>query len=177
VETTWLDCSAYYTPWSSTSIQLYISSCLGSCFSDISSEALFRAAMMKLKSSKVRMVCILVIGDFDLFQEEGFGGETFLFFEGSSSSLGSVTSPFLCFSFVPYISLPSPPFSGDMESVFTEALLKYCTSSIFFFLLGPGVSYATYGMSMSDISAGSARIRRSVDHSLVISSKSSSVSL
>jgi hypothetical protein len=46
---------------------------------------------MKLKSSEVRTVCILVIGDFDIFQEEGFEGETFLFFEGSSSSLGGVT--------------------------------------------------------------------------------------
>jgi hypothetical protein len=75
VGTARLDCSACCTPWSSTSILLYISSCLASCFSAISSEASFRAAMMKLKSSEVRMVCILVIGDFDLFREEGFGGK------------------------------------------------------------------------------------------------------
>jgi hypothetical protein len=47
--------------------------------------------MMKSKSSEVRTVCILVMVAFDFFQEEGFKGETFLFFKGLTSSLGGVT--------------------------------------------------------------------------------------
>jgi hypothetical protein len=70
------------------------------------------------------MVCILVIEDFDFFLEEGFRGEMFLFFEGSSSSLGGVNSPFLCSTSTPSISLPSPTYSGDMEAVFTDAYLN-----------------------------------------------------
>jgi hypothetical protein len=78
---------------------------------------------MKSKLSEVRVVCILVIDAFDFFLEEGFRGETFLFFEGSSSSLGGVTSPFFCSTSVPSISPPSPPFSGEIEEVFVEVLL------------------------------------------------------
>jgi hypothetical protein len=70
---------------------------------------------MKLKSSEVRIVYILVIEAFDFFREEGFGGETFIFFEGSSSSLGGVTSPLFYSNSMPSISLPSPPCTGDME--------------------------------------------------------------
>jgi hypothetical protein len=79
---------------------------------------------MKSKSSEVRIVFIFVIESFDFFQEEGFGGETFLFFEGSSSSLGGVTSPLFFSTYAPSISPPSPPCPGDMEAVFTDALSK-----------------------------------------------------
>jgi hypothetical protein len=95
---------------------------------------------MKSKSSGVRIVCNLVIVAFDFFREEGFGGETFLFFKGSSSSLGSVTSPFFFSAYVPSISLPSPPLFGEMKVVFMDVLSKSQTSSVFFILLGPGVS-------------------------------------
>jgi hypothetical protein len=78
---------------------------------------------MKSKSSEVRVVSNLVLVAFDFFLEQGFGGETFLFFKGSSSSLGGVTSPFFYSSSVPSISPPSPPFSGDIEVVFVEVLL------------------------------------------------------
>jgi hypothetical protein len=62
----------------------------------------------------------------DFFQEEGFGGETLLFFKGSASSLGGVTSPLFCSASLSFISStsPSPPRSGDMEAVIPEALLK-----------------------------------------------------
>jgi hypothetical protein len=62
----------------------------------------------------------------DFFQEEGFGGDTFLFFKGSSSSLGGVTFLFFCSTYFSFISStsPSPPCSGDMEAFFPEALLK-----------------------------------------------------
>jgi hypothetical protein len=45
------------------------------------------------KSSVVSTVFILVMVALDFFQEEGFGGETFLFFRGSVSSLSGVLSP------------------------------------------------------------------------------------
>jgi hypothetical protein len=68
--------------------------------------------MMKLKSSNVRVVYILVTEGLGFFPEEDFKGKTFLFFDKSSSSLGGGTSPF-CFSIsVPSISSPSPPSSG-----------------------------------------------------------------
>jgi hypothetical protein len=94
--------------------------------------------MMKSKSSEVRIVCILVIVAFDLFQEEGFRGETFLFFKGSTLSMGGVTSPGLCSN----CTLSPPPRSGDMEAVFPEVLLKFWTSLVFFCLLVPGVFYS-----------------------------------
>jgi hypothetical protein len=71
-----MDYSACCTPWSSISILLYIASYLASYFSSISSEASFRDAIMKSKSSEVRIVCIFVIESFDFFQEEGFRGKT-----------------------------------------------------------------------------------------------------
>jgi hypothetical protein len=90
---------------------------------------------MKSKSLEVRTVYILVMEAFDFFWEEGFRGETFLFFKGSTSSLGDFTSP--------SISLAStsspPPRSGDMEEVFNEVMLKFWTSSVFFRLLVLGV--------------------------------------
>jgi hypothetical protein len=70
------------------------------------------------------MVCILVMVAFTFFREEGFSKETFLFFEGSSSSLGGVTSPFFYSTSMPSISPPSPPCSAEMEAVFTDALSK-----------------------------------------------------
>jgi hypothetical protein len=62
----------------------------------ISKKASFRVAMMKSKSSIVSTVFILVTVAFDFFWEEGFRGETFLFFRGLTSSLGSVTSSGFC---------------------------------------------------------------------------------
>jgi hypothetical protein len=171
VETARLDCRAYCTPHSLVSIRSYISSFFSSYFSAISNEASCRATMRKSKSSEVRKVCILVMVAFDFFHEEGFRGEPFLFFRGSTSS------PCFCSNYFSSNSWPSPPCSGDMEVVFMDALSNSGTSSVLFVLLGLGVSYAVYRLSMSDISAGSAGIRRSADQSLVISSKSSSISL
>jgi hypothetical protein len=119
--------------------------------------------MMKSKSSVVSTVFILVMVALDFFQEEGFGGETFIFFRGSVSSLGSVTSPCFCSTPVPFISSSSPPRPGDIEAFFLEVLLRSWTSSVFFILLGPGVSCMLSGLSRSDSSAGSAGIRRSID--------------
>jgi len=82
----------------------------------ISFEASLTAATMKSKSSNVREVCILVIGVLGLFLEEDFRGETILFFNESSSSLGGGTSTFQVS--VPY-SL-SPSSSGVMEVVLTD---------------------------------------------------------
>jgi hypothetical protein len=62
----------------------------------ISSKASLRDAMMNSKSSVVSTIFILVTMALDFFQEEGFKGETFLFFKGLVSSLGGVTSPYFC---------------------------------------------------------------------------------
>jgi hypothetical protein len=69
-------------------------------------------------------------------------GETFLFFKGSASSLGGVTSPCFCSYSFPFISSTSssPPRPGDTEAVFFYALLKSCTSAFFFLLLVSSVS-------------------------------------
>jgi hypothetical protein len=171
VEIVQLDCSACCTPRSSISILSYIASFLASYVYAISNEALFKASMRKSKSLEVRKTYILVMEAFNFFQEECFGGKPFLFFRGST------LSPFFCSTSLSSNSSPSPPYSGDMEAVFMDALSNPWTSSVFFILLGPGVSCAVYGLSMSDISAGLAGIRRSMNHSLVISSRSSSVSL
>jgi hypothetical protein len=132
----------------------------------ISSEASFRVAMMKSKSLVVSTIFILVTVALDFFREEGFGGETFLFFRGSTSSFGGVTSPRFYSSPFPFSSSTSssPPRSGDTEAVFPEALIKYWNYLVFCILLGPGVSCSlcvVYGLSRSDISAGSAGRRRS----------------
>jgi hypothetical protein len=132
---------------------------------------------MKSKSSEVRVVSNLVLVAFHFFLEEGFRRKTFPFFEGSSSYLGGVTSPLFYSTSVPSISPPSPPFSAEMEAVFTDALSKSWTSSVLFILLGPGISIAVAGMLTLDISIRSDGTRRFTDHSLVISSKSSSVNL
>jgi hypothetical protein len=113
----------------------------------------------------------------DFFWDEGFGEVTFLFLVGSSLSLGGVTSPLFCSTSVPPSSPPSSPYLGDVEDVSTNVLWTSCTSSFFFVLLGPGVSVIVSGLSTSDIFVGSVGTRRYVDHSLVISSKSSSVNL
>ena len=88
----------------------------------ISFEASLIAATMKSKSSNVRVVHILFTGVLGFFQEEDFKGETFLFFDESSSSLGGGTSPFYCSIFSPSISSPSPPSSSVIEAVLTDAL-------------------------------------------------------
>jgi hypothetical protein len=134
----------------------------------ISSEASFRAAMMKSKSSVVSTIFILVTVAFDFFWEEGFEGEPFLFFRGSTSSLGGVTSPRFCSSPFPFSSYTSssPPHSGDIEAIFPKALIKYWNYLVFCVLLGSGVSCSlcvVYGLSRSDISTGSAGRRRSAD--------------
>jgi len=94
-------------------------------------------------------VCILVKVALDFFQEEVFEGETFLFFNGSASYLGAVTSPCFYSSYFPFISSTSlsPPQPGDTEAVFSEALLNSWTSSIFFLLLVPGVSCSLWATS------------------------------
>jgi hypothetical protein len=132
---------------------------------------------MKSKLSEVRVVSNLVLVAFIFFLEEGFRGKTFLFFEGSSLSLGSVTSPFFISASMPSISLPSPHFSADMEVVFMDALSQSWNSLVFFILLGPGISVAVSRLSTLEISTGSTGTRRYVDHSLVISSNSSSINL
>jgi hypothetical protein len=99
--------------------------------------------MRKSKSSEVRTVCILVMVAFDFFQEEGFGGEPFLFFKGSTSS------PCFYSTSLSSNSSPSPPFSSDMEAFFTDTLSNSWTSLVFFVLLGLGVSCAIFGLSMS----------------------------
>jgi hypothetical protein len=71
-----------------------------------------------------RTIYILVMVGFDFFQEEGFMGETFLFFKGLASSLGGVTSLGLCSA----STLSSPPQLGDIEGVFSEVMLKFWTS-------------------------------------------------
>jgi hypothetical protein len=142
----------------------------------ISFEASLIAATMKSKSSNVRAVHILVTWVLGFFLEEDFRGEIFLFFDESSSSLSGGTYTFCC-------SVSVPSSSGVMQAVLTDRLSTSWTSSVFFVifdffvLLGPGVSYAVPGLLMSDISAGSVETRRSTDHSLAISSRSSSVSL
>jgi hypothetical protein len=151
---------------------LYIASFLASYFFFISYIASFIVVRRKLKSYGVSVVFILVTRILGFFREEGLRGETFLFLENSSSSFG------LCST---YLSLPY--FSGEMDAVLTDMLSISCISSSFFVfiffsvLLEPGVSCVASGMSMSNNSAGSDEIRRSVEHSLVIFSRSSSVSL
>jgi hypothetical protein len=148
----------------------------------ISSEESLRAMMMKSKSSTVSTVFILVMVAFNFFREEGFKGETFLFFRESTSSLGGVTSPGFYLVPFPFSSSTSssPPQSGDIEEVFPEALLKSWTSSVFFVLLGLGVSCSlciVSGISGSNISGGFAGRRIYAGQSLVILSRSYSVSL
>jgi hypothetical protein len=119
----------------------------------------------------------LVLVAFIFFLEEGFRGETFLLFDGSSSSLGGVTSPFPYSTSVPSISPPSPPLSGDIEGVCAEMIWTSWDSSFFLVFLYPGVSCMTSGLSTSKSSTGSAGMRRFAEHFLVISSKSSFVNL
>jgi hypothetical protein len=119
-----------------------------------------------------------------------FHGETFLFLDGSASSVGSlggVTLPcFFLSSFTSLFSLStssSPPPPGDSEAVSYDVVLSCWTSSVFFLLLVPGVSCpsrVTSGLPISSGSnsyVGSAGIRSFVGQSLVIYSRSSYVSL
>jgi hypothetical protein len=83
----------------------------------------------------------------DFFHEVGFLGEIFIFLEGSASSMGSlggVTSPCFYLSSFPLVcSLFTSslyPHLGDSKAVSSDALLRFCTSSVFFLLLGPSVS-------------------------------------
>jgi hypothetical protein len=115
------------------------------------------------------VVSNLVPVAFTFFHEEGFGGETFLFFEGSSSSLGGVDLPFFGSTSSPSISPPSPHFSAKMEVFLMDVLSQSWTSSVFFILLGLGISVVVSGLSTLDICIGFAGTRSSTDHSLVIS--------
>jgi hypothetical protein len=70
--------------------------CLALVFYIISCEASDTTVIMKSKSSSMSTVYSLVLVALDFFREVGFVGETFLFLEGSTSSIGSlgdVTSP------------------------------------------------------------------------------------
>jgi hypothetical protein len=58
----------------------------------------------------------------DFFQEEGFEGETFPFLQGISLVTRQCYFDLSLSSSVPSISSPSPPFSSDMEVIFTDAL-------------------------------------------------------
>jgi hypothetical protein len=78
--------------------------------------------MMNSKSSEVRVVSKLVLVAFMFFLEEGFKGETFLFFEESFLSLGDVTLSFFYSNSVPSISLPSPLCLGEIEGVCAKVL-------------------------------------------------------
>jgi hypothetical protein len=74
--------------------------------------------------------------------------------EGSSSSLGEVTSPLFCSTSVPPSSSPPPPYTGEIEVVFMDMLGTSSTSSSFLVLLGPGVSNIASGLSSSDMFVG-----------------------
>jgi hypothetical protein len=76
--------------------------------------ASFIAAMRKMKSSRVSMVFILVMGSFDFFKEECSGGEPFLLFMISTSSPG------LCSTSSK--SSPLPPCSGLVDAVLIDLL-------------------------------------------------------
>jgi hypothetical protein len=86
----------------------------------ISFEASLTTATMKSKSSNVRAVCILVTGVLGFFLDENFRGETFLFLDEASSSLGDGTSTLCCSVFEP--SSSSPSSSGVMEAVLKNRL-------------------------------------------------------
>jgi hypothetical protein len=143
----------------------------------ISSEASFKVATKNSKSSRVRVVLNVVLVALYFIWDQGFGGVTFLFLDGSSSSLGGVTSPLFFSTSVTPSSPPSSPYLGEIEVVFVDVLWTSCTSSYFFILLCPGFFDIVLGLSTSDIFVGSTGTRRSTDHSLVISSKSFSVLL
>jgi len=176
VETMWLDCSACCTSWSSPLIRLNTSSCFTSFFFVISNEVSFSAMIKKSKSYVVRIVLNVVLVTLAFFRDEGFGGVTFLFLDGSSSCLGGVTSPLFFLNSVPPHSPPSS-LSGEIKAVSVEVLLTSWTSSSFLALLGPGVLDIVSGLSTLDIIARFIGTRRSFDHSLVISSKSYSINL
>jgi hypothetical protein len=165
-------------------------SCLASFFYKMCSEAFDTTTIMNSKSSSMSTVCSLVLLALDFFCNVGFVGETFIFLDGSTSSgrlCGSVTSPcFYLYSSPLFSSLSassSPPPLGDSEAVSFDVLFSFCTSFVFFLLLVPGVSYSSRVATKILISSGSGSfaestgIRRYACHSLVISSRSSSVRL
>jgi hypothetical protein len=85
---------------------------------------------------------------FDLFHDEGFFEEPFLFFDVSASMmgfLGGVTSPcsylFSSPSSSSLSTLSPPPPLGESGVVSFDPLLNSCTSSLFSFLLLLGASY------------------------------------
>jgi hypothetical protein len=122
IETTWLGWGDCCTSLSSPLIWLNSSSCFASFFFVISSETSFSSTIKKSKSSGVRVVLRMVWVALSFFSYEGFGGVIFLFLEGSSSSLGRVTSPFFCSTSMPPISSSLPPFAGECEVVFVDVL-------------------------------------------------------
>jgi hypothetical protein len=123
----------------------------------------------------------------------GFYGETFHFFDVSTSVrgyFGSITSSFSCLSSSPssscFTSLPPPP-AGELGAVSSDVLffsslsMSYTSSSFFFFFALLSLSYSvrvTKGISMmsgSERFVASTGTRNSAGHSLVISSMYSSV--
>jgi len=122
IEISQLDWSAYFTSQSLPLIRLNISSCFASFFSVSSSEISFNTTINKSKSSRVRVVLSVVQVALDLFWDEVFVWVVFLSLEGYSSSLGVVTSPLFCSTFVPPSSSPSPPCAGEIEVVFVNVL-------------------------------------------------------
>jgi hypothetical protein len=154
----------------------------------ISSEASPTVEIMKSKSSTMSTFCIFGLLYLEFFCNEGFVGETFLFVDGSVSSgrfYGVVTLPCLSsscsFSF--FFTSSSPPPLGDSDGVSFDVLCTSCTSCFFFFLLLLGESYSSrvttvFPMRLgSDSSVGLVGIRSSTCQSLMISSRSSVVSL
>jgi hypothetical protein len=79
--------------------------------------------------------------------------------------------------FVPSISSPSLPRSGDMEEIFANVLAYILGFFSLLCLAGSRCILCSFWAVYVDISAGSTRMRRFTDQSLVISSKSSFVSL
>jgi hypothetical protein len=123
-------------------------SCLASLCCKISSKVSETTTMMKSMSSIMSTVYICGLVSLDFFWDVGFVGETFLFLEVSTSSIGSlgdVTSPCFYLSSSPLSSslstLSSPPLLGESEAVSSDALFNFYTSSFFFLLLLLGASY------------------------------------
>jgi hypothetical protein len=137
--------------------------------------ASFIVMRRKLKSFGVSVIFSLVMGAFYFFWEEDSRGEPFLFFMISTSSSGCCSTSSK--------SSPLPPCSSVTDAVLTYLLSTSWISSsffvyfVFFVLLGPCLFCAASRLSMLDTSVGYMGIRRFTDHSLVISSMSSSVNL
>jgi len=170
VDTTRFELRARYTPLISTSIISYMDSCFSSRLSILITFYIFGLL------------------DLDFFRKEGFVGETLLFLDGLVSSgrfCGGFTSPFLSYYyyFSSLFTSLSPPPLGDWDVVSSDVLCISYTSYFFFFFLLLGKSYSSWVTTEflmrydSVISTRSAGIRSFAGYSLMISSRSSVVSL